>query len=599
MPAGAGMLNPRVFPKRAASIVCLSVGLFVAACGSSGSRSGFEETPGNGVPPGAPGLPTDQEDGGALTAGCSADLQSAIDSAGNVTECPPGQGCANGTCVPACDAAAESKGSLGCKYRVATPAFYTTFASPCFAVFVANAWREPAKLEVARDGTTYDVTSFGRIAEPGQPETSWDPVPAGGIPAGKVAVLFLQAASVGSASGGRDSCPVKPAFTGGTGLVNTGRGKAWSITSNVPVTAYDILPYGGASSFLPSAELLFPVTAWGKNYLAVVPPPGKGTSSQGQWWGQIVAAEDDTTITIAATKALPAGQNVPAVSPSSPAKLTLDAGEFVQWLGGQDMSGSVIESDKPVAFNGGHTYLCYASKTSTGGGCDSGHQQVPPIAALGSEYAVVPYETRSSAKTPESIKYRIVGAVDGTQLTYDPPITEAPASLATGQVVDFETTEAFVVKSQGKSHPFFIAQTMSGCNLSSIEDSLGDEEYVNVLPPAQFLDGYLFFTDPTYKTTNLVVTRVKTASGFADVEIDCLGKLSGWQPIGSSGTYEALTVDLVRDGSGKCENGPHTVKSKGPVGITVWGLDMYSSYAYPAGGSIAAINAVVVPPVPR
>jgi hypothetical protein len=196
----------------------------------------------------------------------------------------------------------------------------------------------------------------------------------------------------------------------------------------------------------------------------------------------------------------------------------------------------------------------------------------------------------------------MVGAVDGTALTYDPPIAGAPTSIDTGKVVDFEATDGFVVKSQDAAHPFFIAQTMSGCQVKSTASaSLGDEEYVNVLPPAQFLNGYLFFTDPTYKTTNLVVTRVKTANGFSDVEIDCLGKLSDWKAIGTSDTYEATTVDLLRDGAanGTCQNGPHTVKSKGPVGITVWGLDYYASYAYPAGGSIATINTVVVPPVPR
>jgi hypothetical protein len=31
----------------------------------------------------------------------------------------------------------------------------------------------------------------------------------------------------------------------------------------------------------------------------------------------------------------------------------------------------------------------------------------------------------------------------------------------------------------------------------------------------------------------------------------------------------------------------------------VWGLDTYSSYAYPAGGSAEAINTVVVPPIPQ
>src|SRR5262249_1375410 len=39
------------------------------------------------------------------------------------------------------------------------------------------------------------------------------------------------------------------------------------------VSAYDILPYGGALSYLPSAELLLPTTAWGTNYVAAGPQP--------------------------------------------------------------------------------------------------------------------------------------------------------------------------------------------------------------------------------------------------------------------------------------------------------------------------------------
>jgi hypothetical protein len=351
---------------------------------------------------------------------------------------------------------------------------------------------------------------------------------------------------------------------------------------------------------LPSAELLIPTTAWSTNYLAVLPPPNnRSDSSSGLSanWGQVVAAEDDTTVTIAPTTDLPYGDGVPALSANTAAAVKVNAGEFLQWQGGQDMSGTVIKADKPIAFTGGNTYMCYASKTSTSGGCDSGHQQIPPVSALGSEYAVVPYQTRVPGLT-ESIRYRIMGAVEGTTLSYDPAVDGAPTTLGSGQVLDFETTLGFVVKSQDAAHPFYIGQTMAGSTITG-SSGLGDEEFVNVLPPAQFLNGYLFFTDPTYATTNLVVTRVKGASGFADVELDCLGKLSGFEPVGTSGKYESTTVDLLRNRAGKCKNGPHSITSAAPVGVTVWGLDVFSSYAYPAGGSIASINSVVVAPVPH
>jgi hypothetical protein len=145
---------------------------------------------------------------------------------------------------------------------------------------------------------------------------------------------------------------------------------------------------------------------------------------------------------------------------------------------------------------------------------------------------------------------------------------------------------------------------MTGCSVTSGSKvgCLGDEEHVNVLPPAQFLSKYIFFTDPTYPTTNLVLTRAKAPDGsFKDVKIACLGTVKGWKAVGSTGKYQVTDVDLVRSGSsaGTCTNGPQTATSDGPFGLTVWGLDDYSSYAYPAGGNLATINSVYVPPTPQ
>src|SRR5436190_24077532 len=102
----------------------VGVGVLLFACGGEDRRAGFDDSAPDGAAPIGPRLPTDQADGGGATVGCSADLRSTIDSSGNPVECPPDQGCANGKCMPACDAAAESKGPLGCRYRVATPALY-------------------------------------------------------------------------------------------------------------------------------------------------------------------------------------------------------------------------------------------------------------------------------------------------------------------------------------------------------------------------------------------------------------------------------------------------------------------------------------------
>lgn len=550
--------------------------------------------------------------GGGLSFGCSADLHFVVDGQGNVIqECPPDQGCSGGQCVPACTAAADSQGNVGCDFTVATPYFFAgasgfgAIPPPCFAVFLANNWGKDTIVSVSRGGVTYDVTQFGRIATSAPNTAAWAPVPATGIPPGQVAVLFLSQDPVSNNGGSPLTCPVPPAInqTGGSAVVDTGLGTAWRITTDTPVSAYDILPYGGASSFLPSAELILPTTAWGTNYFAILPtPPNGGPTNTGPRWGQITAAQDGTTISVLPNVPLPAGAGVNAAPPNVTSTFTLNAGQYIQWelpQDGSDMTGTVIQADKPIAYNGGDAYICYSSATSFGGGCDSAHQQIPPIAALGFEYVAPPFATRGSV--PESIFYRFVGAVDGTTLTYDPPVPGAPTVIGSGQAIDFETTLAFTVTSQDANHPFYVGQVMSGNGVTGNPNGDGDEEFVNILPPAQWLSKYVFFTDPSYPTTNLVLVRENPGDGFADVTVDCAGVLGGWTDIGTGGRYQITNVDMIRAGvqNGSCTNGPHVAESTKRFGLMVWGLASYSSYAYPAGGNVAPINTVVVPPIPQ
>ncbi len=590
---------------------CLSIAVVVSCVScTSATPSRFGDGGGNigstGPTRGDSGPTLGGGDGGLPSAGsfCSSDLRSVLDPNGAVIEtCPDDQGCANAKCVPACDAAGASKGNIGCNFVVSTPSFIAIIKPPCHAAFLANAWPRDAQLTVTRAGTTYDVTKFGRIAGAG-PVSSWKPVPSTGVPPGEVAVLFLSHDPL-SMNGSSLACPITPAmgsasaayFTGSS--TATGKTSAFTITSTMPVSAYDILPFGGAKSFLPSAQLIMPTTAWGTNFVAALPPASnRSASAAADHWLHVTAATDNTEVSIVPTKALPMGVGVAAGPVNTLTKYTLNAGEFIQWQSTGDLSGSVINSSQPIAVMGGQTYLCWNTATSPGGGCDSAHQLIPPVGALGHEYAAAPARSRLTSGE-ESMSYRIVGAVNGTQLTFDPPVAGAPKAIEGGGFSTFEARGAFIVKSQDNSHPFLVAQLMGGASASA--SNLGDEEYVNVLPPAQFLARYIFFTDPSYVDTHLALVRVKGASGFSDVEVACSGKVSGWKPMGNSGDYEHATVQIVKDSVGVsgCSNGPQSAKSDAPFGVVVWGLATAASYAYPAGGNAAGINQVVVPAVPR
>jgi hypothetical protein len=552
---------------------------------------------------------------------CSDDLHAIVDGKGNVIkECAPDEGCANGECIPACAAAAENKGNVGCDFVVPTPEFLPYTTQPCFAVFVANTWPKPARLDIRFGGTSLDATTFGRIPNASLEPSQWAPLPPSGLPPDEVAVLFLSSDPYSENAGTSLACPVPSAISSATAVGGTGRGTTFQIMSDYPVSAYDILPFGGALSFLPGAQLILPTSAWGKNYVASlaavqIDPAVPFLGGQGgPMWIQVVAKEDATTLEILPRHftGLPSGPGVDVAPGNAVTKYQLSAGEVIQWSGAADPAGSILKSDKPIAFVGGNGELCLHSSTSpNGGGCDSAHQQIAPVSALGFDYAVAPYTTRRGDLEEESILYRVVGTVAGTQLVFDPPVTGAPTTLDVGEVVDFEAAGAFRMQSQDENHPFVLVQLMAGgfveggsrpgVTPGTIEGGqLGDEEIVAVLPAQQYQSRYVFFTDPTYGTTNLVLVRVRTQDGFHDVTVDCAGVVDGWKPIGSDGNYEYTEVDLVRVNSvGGCQNGRHVASSKGRFGLVVWGLDAWASYAYPAGAAVAPINTVEVVPVPK
>lgn len=589
------------------------------AGGGGGSGGSKPDSGGDAfdAPADSPGIDVPVIEGGNF--GCSADLRSVTDANGNVVEtCPADQGCSKGKCVEACQAAADSRGSLGCDFRAPTPMAYQTTLPPCYALSVANTWPKPAKLTVTRGGSTFDATLFARVPQDGQPPSQWPALPADGIPVDGVAVLFLSADpnSVFPENGVPMNCPVPTAVPASTMVAGSGEGDSFHVQSSVPVTAYDMLPFGGAKSHFPSAELLFPTTAWGDNYVVIGTPPGTHTPP-GPLWLQVLATQDSTEIQILPTQDLPAAGSIGSMGKNVTSKFTLNAGKYAQWelpLGTYDVSGSILLADKPVAVFTGNRF--YRQQPTPGPGGESTHQQLFAVSALSHEYVGAPFATRRKDGVAEPIRYRLVGAVDSTTLVFDPPSSGAPATLSRGQIADFTTAQAFRVTSQDADHPFAAAQMMDTanvpggsvpgvssayCSAQNYGTALGDEELVVMLGPAQYLSKYVFFTDLSYATTHLVVVRQKGAQGFSDVKVDCMGDLGGWKAVGTNGKYEMTTVDLVRGGvgTGSCINGRHVAESAAPFGMTVWGMDCYASYAYPAGGNAALLTKVTVPPVPK
>jgi hypothetical protein len=596
----------------------LTVGLlatWVAACGADGSSSGelggntAQGGNGTGLHTGASGLGGDINlggMGGGCPTACSADLKKVVGCDGAVIqECPGDQACLSGACSDdPCGAADAQKSSYGCDYYAVKPDLITDGKGACFAAYIANTWDVPVHITVDRAGQSWPTPNFIYVPQgQGQAITYTPYDPSAGLAVGQVGIVFLSHENPTPSV--LPICPKTPAVNAESGVKGTGVGDAFHIRTDRPVVAYSILPYGGGPSAATSATLLLPTSAWDTNYIAVN-AYAKSAITPGQPSLDLLAYQDNTQITILPKVAILQGPGVTGSGANQPITYTLNAGQYVQISQDQELSGSPIQSNNPIGVWGAASCLNVPVSQSA---CDSAHQQIPPVRALGSAYVGVRYRNRAAFPGEETPPWRLVGAVDGTALTWIPQAPPgAPTSLDLGQVVEFNASGPFVVSSQDGAHPFYIAQYMTG----SGNQGEGDPEWVNIVPAGQYLDHYVFFTDPTYSETSLVVIRRRSqiTQQFADVTLDCVGTLSGWQPVGD---YEYTRVDLVTgdfQNVGNCSNGRHEMSSDVPFGVTVWGWGGYSSccppwytkwvsYAYPAGASVQSINEVVVPPTPR
>jgi hypothetical protein len=483
-----------------------------------------------------------------------------------------------------------------------------TFANHCFAAFVANTWSTPVHINVSFEGTPYsNVENFTRIPSGSGNNVTYGMYdPTNGLPPGQVAIVFLSGTPSSSVP-----CPAPTATMAGSMVWNTsGTGNSFHVTTDVPVVMYQMNPYGGAKAATTGASLLLPVSVWDTNYVSVMAAPYVTAMFGGQTFNyagsmNIVAAYDNTMVTLLPNAAIQGGSwgnGLPAGAANQMYTFKLNKGNQAQFTQQADLTGTIVSTSSPVGFMAGHQCMQLPVGTSF---CDHGEQMLPPVKALGNEYTGVMWRPRIGG---DQAMWHLVGAVNGTNLTYTPSAPSgAPTTLAAGQTADFDTDQPFIVKSQDTMHPFMLFTKMSSSGWTQLSDTsgYGDPDFVISVPPQQYLNNYVFFTDLTYPETNLVVIRTPNQydnNAFEDVSLDCLSSpLSGWKDIGP---YQWTRVDVESGGNpvNGCANGPHKMSSKAPFGLWVWGWGTPTtnssnvSYGYPGGMNVAPINPVIIPP---
>lgn len=488
--------------------------------------------------------------------------------------CPMGESCMGGQCSSGCAGLLTEKSNVGCEYITMRHNQATGLRVLPHTVVVSNPGDDPVTIQVSSPGGLNSGIPMQTI----QPLDS--------------AILNF---------------PTTP-------MVNTNglSSNFYLIRSSSPVIATQFSPLNnpGIGSETSDASLLLPTNALGNEYVVL----GWRSLQPGGTYVDIVAVEANTQVTVSSPVPLSGGA-AGNVAANSTMTYTMQANQVLHLSenrgifdsGTRDVTGVIVQSDKPVAVYTGGTIInipdepirvnppagcaasdasCVANDDCCSGICgydtmvgtyrcadglaagDHVEQQLFPVETWGTSYIATPYVSRG---TNDFTLYRVIAAVDNTTVNLDPPVNGVSSiTLNRGQMEQIYSPTAFELTAD---NPIMFASFMIGGSTSDVGD--GDPAFL--IPPAveQYRDTYVFLTPGQYSRN--FVTLIKQPGTMITLDGNIVPQ-TDFQPVGGSSTWEYAVVNSLM-------GGVHRASANDPFGVVVHGMDEYISYAF-AGGII-------------
>ncbi len=332
--------------------------------------------------------------------------------------------------------------------------------------------------------------------------------------------------------------------------------------------------------FSSDAFMGLPVNVLGTEYRTMNYPtslPGSDSKTPGEF--VIVAVEDSTNVAITLRDV--SSRGTPA---NTPVNIRMNTGDAYLVQGdpdhsGNDLTGSLIESDHPIAVLSGHKRTEIGTNIDGSVSRDLLVEQLPPVSAWGDSALVVPYAT---SQKPDLV--RVVCAEDGTQIS----VNGTPVNQTFNAGDFYEITQLPGVTSIQASKPIEVGQYMHTSwgdfyNPNANPPAYGDPALALVYPVEQFDTAYTFVNVVNADAfTGNFVNVVADASAINTMVLDGVPMdPAEFHPIPNT-RFDYAQHQLVQ--------GTHNIYGAKPFGITVYALGPVDSYAYTGGTSLKTIT---------
>ncbi|MBA3458988.1 MAG: IgGFc-binding protein [Deltaproteobacteria bacterium] len=540
--------------------------------------------------------------------------------------------CEGGGCVDACASAATNKSYIGCEYwpvdldnavevwgsigedlgqgitltqSLCTSAFRGTVvtADVCFRtqgpkIYTAGSCDPPA----APGGTATCPAGFACgsqsacvsdaqhspfavvVSNPQVKDASVTLTGAGGqtivrtVPAGQVVAIVPQ-------GGGA----IPDQSTDGTGSSR----RAYKLTSNLPIVAYQFNPLDNVNVFSNDASLLLPRTAFDTDYYTMSFPtldrrataPGKNP-----YYGYltVVAWQDNTQIAVTPTTAVQSSSTQATIAAGSTASFTLNAFDVLQLEAapaaapGGDLTGTHIVSPNSASFGvfGGHEATVFGETMPPDtahprGPCCADHleEMLFPSRTWGKAFAIA----RSQLRTNEPDLLRVMAQKPNTTVSFVPPPSSGTCGvLGPGQFCDVKIAGDTEIAS---TEPILIGHFLQAATWQNVAQTnsvgTGDPSMALAVPTEQYRKDYTILVPAQYATSYVSLSVAATGGVTVD------GVTPALTPFPGGGTHRGARLALTA--------GQHTIHCADGCGVTVYGYSDGVSYMFAGGLDLKAI----------